>query len=155
MTCQHESELQRLLDENEIRSRVARFARYLDERRWHDYATLYAEDAVLELPHGRAEGRDTIEKWVEADLGRYAATHHAGGLQDIRIDGDHAEVLATLLATHVTSPDGRTYWTGGGWYDLHFSRHPEGWLITSTRPRPTWLHVEGGAIGAPPQSPDA
>lgn len=141
------AELQRLIDEQAIRDLVARFALALDERRWPDYAALYAEDAVLRLPHGEVTGRAAIERWVEADLGRYVSTHHAGGHVVIDVDGDTADVRTTLLATHVESEDGRTYWAGGGWYVMRLRRAAAGWLLTSTEARPAWLQLTDGARG--------
>lgn len=141
------AELQRLIDEQAIRDLVARFALALDERRWPDYAALYTEDAVLCLPHGEVRGRAAIERWVEADLGRYVATHHAGGHVVIDLGDDLADVHATLLATHVESEDGRTFWAGGGWYVLRLRRDGDGWLITSTEARPAWLQLTEGARG--------
>jgi ketosteroid isomerase-like protein len=141
--------LQRLVDESDIRALISRFARLLDERRWKDYAALYTDDGTLELPFGRAEGRERIQQWAEAELGRYCATQHVGGAVDIEFDAGTVIVHATLLATHVASEDGRAFWTGGGWYALTLRREGGRWLFATVAARPSWVLDVGGAFPRP------
>lgn len=143
--------LQRLVDEDDIRTLLIRFGRALDERRWDDYAALYAEDAVLQLPHGRHEGRAGLADFVAADLGRYVATQHISASHDITVTGDTAEARASLFGAHITSEDRRSFWIGSGWYHTQLRRTTEGWLLTRVEARPEWLVTHGDA--APP-APD-
>lgn len=141
--------LARLVDEDDIRTLLIRFGRLLDERRWDEYAALYARDAVLELPHARHEGRAGLAEFVGADLGRYVATQHISASHDIQVDGDIAMARSTLIGVHVTSEDRRSYWAGGGWYHTRLRRHSDGgWQLTHVSARPEWVCSVGGA--APP-----
>jgi uncharacterized protein (TIGR02246 family) len=146
-----QARLQRLIDEDDIRSVLIRFGRALDERRWDDYAALYAEDAVLQLPHGRHEGREGLAEFVGADLGRYVATQHISASHDITVAGDTAEARSSLIGVHVTSEDHQSFWMGGGWYHTRLRREPDGtWLLTKVEARPDWLSIQGDAV---PPSP--
>lgn len=133
-----EEQLRLLLDEREISRTVIRFARCLDERDYEGYANLYTDDGELHIPWGGHTGRAGLAQKVRDDLGVYDALQHVSAAHDIKVIGDQAIVRAALLATHVTRPNGGSFWTTGGHYDMRLVRVGEGWKFTSVRINPVW-----------------
>ncbi len=127
-----------LFETEAIRTQMVRYPRYLDERRWDDYAALFTDDGVLAHPGGQADGPAAIRVRVEADLSVYAATHHLTSNYDIAIEGATANARATFIATHVTAPDASAYWQGGGAYRIAFRRIDGVWRIERLTIEPAW-----------------
>jgi uncharacterized protein (TIGR02246 family) len=138
--------LSALLDSEAIRSLITRFGRCQDERRWADYAALFTDDGVLELPFGTAAGRGPISAQVESDLGIYVATQHVSTNHDVELNGDTALARATFIATHVTAADGTAFWRGGGVYRFELRRVDGTWLIARVTLTPVWLSATGAEI---------
>lgn len=133
-------------DRGAIGSLVVRLVRCLDDRRFADYAALYAQDGVLELPFGEWTGRRAIEDHVAADLGRYGATHHHIGGIDIDPHDQGALARASFIATHVPAVDPEAFWQGGGAYHVHVRRGADSWVIQRFRVLPTWRWSHGAPI---------
>jgi uncharacterized protein (TIGR02246 family) len=140
--------LSALLDSEAIRTLITRFGRCQDERRWADYAALFAEDGVLELPFATVAGRPAISAQVQSDLGVYVATQHVSTNHDVELDADTALARATFIATHVTAADGTTFWQGGGVYRFELRRVDGIWQIARVTLAPVWLSATGAEIPA-------
>ncbi len=140
--------LSALFDRETIRAQIICFGRYLDERRWEDYAALFADDGVLELPFGSWTGRASIVAQVMADLSGYTATLHVSANHDVELHGDGARARATFLATHVTAPDGTAFWQGGGVYHLELRRVDATWRIGRLTIEPVWRSATNTAFPA-------
>ena len=118
---------------------LLRFARALDERDWRGYAALYADDGVLQLPWGPPRPKAILSEDTEANLSRFAATHHISSNHQIAIDRDTATSRSYLQAVHVVDPDAEDgLWTAGGWYDCTYRRTPDGWRFTRVALTPVW-----------------
>jgi uncharacterized protein (TIGR02246 family) len=137
-----------LCDRESIRTQITRFGRYLDERRWEEYAALYCEDGVLELPFGSWTGRTSILARVKADLAEYVATQHVSANHDVEVDGDNARARTTFIATHVTAEGGTAFWRGGGVYELELRRVDGAWQIARVAISPVWRSATGAAFPA-------
>lgn len=140
--------LSRLIESEAIRALITRFGRCQDERRWADYAALFSDDGVLELPFATVTGRAGISAQVESDLGIYVATQHVSTNHDVELDGDTALARATFIATHVTTADGTAFWQGGGVYQFEFRRVDGAWQIARVTLTPGWLSATGTEIPA-------
>jgi uncharacterized protein (TIGR02246 family) len=140
--------LSALFDAEAIRALITRFGRCQDERRWADYAALFTEAGVLELPFGSVAGRAAISAQVESDLGVYAATQHVSTNHDVELDGDRALARATFIATHVTTADRTAFWQGGGVYRFELRRVDGTWQIAQVTLSPVWLSATGAEIPA-------
>jgi len=128
-----------LHDRAMISELLLRFARALDERDWEGYAALYADDGVLELPWGPPRPKAILAEDTEANLGRFAATHHISSKHQISLDGDSATSRSYLQAVHVVDPGAQGgLWTAGGWYDCSYRRTPDGWRFTRVALVPVW-----------------
>jgi uncharacterized protein (TIGR02246 family) len=135
-----------MLDSEDIRALITRFGRCQDERRWANYAALFTEDGVLELPFGSWTGPGPISAQVESDLAVYVATHHVSTNHDVELDGDSALARVTFIATHVTSADGMAFWRGGGVYRFELRRVDGTWRIARVTIDPVWRSAIGTAF---------
>ena len=102
------------------------------------YVANFTDDAVLELPHGRLEGRAELQRMPAPPEGRSA--QHLFGQIVIDLDGNRATTRAYLGATHIFSPTDTTDNAhAGGWYQHHVVvRTPDGWRICELRLTVTW-----------------
>lgn len=100
-------DLQRLVDEADIRRVLGRYARAIDRLDWELLRSCYHPDAVDE--HGSFRGTvDEFVPWVQERLAEYDWTKHFLGNQLIELDGDTAWSETYCLAFHrVPAADGR------------------------------------------------
>lgn len=85
--------LQRLEDLQEIQQLCLAYGRLLDQRDFHAYAQLFAEDGEILLgPVARARGRAEIEATMARALGPAGPTSgvHIIGIPVVQLDGDTA-----------------------------------------------------------------
>jgi uncharacterized protein (TIGR02246 family) len=126
-----QAQLQRLLDEAEIRSLMLTFARGLDDRDWAAYAGTFAEDGVFEILGQRREGREAIAAGPARDLPRYERTQHFSTNQEVHVDGDEATARSYFIAVHI--PDASQparHADAAGCYECECRRTPDGWKFT-------------------------
>ncbi|VXC24592.1 conserved hypothetical protein [Arthrobacter sp. 9AX] len=136
---QHDEKLFKLLlDEREISRLLIRFSRCIDTKNFEKYAELYAADGELRTPWGGHSGREGLAEHVRRDLGKYEGLHHVSAGHSIDVDGDTAQVRATLLATHVTNDTGTEFWSVGGHYDINLKRIDGAWKLRVVEIHPTW-----------------
>ncbi|MGN7950347.1 nuclear transport factor 2 family protein [Microbacterium sp. 22215] len=141
-----DEDIQLLVDERAISRLLITFSRCIDTKDFDGYASLFAVDGELVTPWGGGhKGRDGLAAYVGKDLGGYAALHHVSAGHDIHIDGDHATVRATLLATHVNDDTATNFWSVGGHYDLQLIRDGRGWLLTRVEIKPAWRFDTSGS----------
>lgn len=94
-------ELQRLLDEADIRAVVNRYARGVDRRDWDLVRSCYHPDAQEDRGRYRG-GVDGFIEWLRQAVAGYASTSHHIATQNIELDGDLAWVESYCLALHRT-----------------------------------------------------
>ena len=80
--------VQRLLDLEELRRLKARYFRSIDTQQWDEFAEVFTEDAVLEVPEVDAvmEGREAIVSMVSSALAGATTAHH-GHMPEIDVTG--------------------------------------------------------------------
>lgn len=119
-------QLQCLVDREAIRNLISDFGVSVDDKDAERYVANFTEDAVLELPHGRMEGRAAISDMPTVPEG-WSAQHMFGNIV-IDLDGDRATTRAYMRAAHIFSPTDRTQNAhAGGWYNHEVVRTSEGW----------------------------
>jgi hypothetical protein len=126
-----------LVDRACISDLLLDFARRIDERDQAGYTANFAVDAVLELPFGKFEGRETILAMggPQPPMG----THHISAKHMIEIDGDTARTRSYLQATHIADVAAPTKnWKAGGWYDCELQRGTDGWEFTHVKLSVLW-----------------
>jgi uncharacterized protein (TIGR02246 family) len=121
----------RLLDERELRRTAELYAQGADRRDKQLWASIFAEDGVIEAPGIRLEGRANIVAALDV-MGRlYVATQHRVHNQLVTIDGDAAHGETYSTADHVSETDGtRTILTWAIRYQDRWRRVDGAWRFT-------------------------
>lgn len=133
-----DEQLRVLMDERGISRLLIAFSRCIDTKDFDGYASLYSRDGELVTPWGGHRGRDGLADHVRYDLGHYSRLHHVSAAHDISLDGDRAEVRATLLATHVVDESGERFWSVGGHYEIQVVREDDVWRFARVEIKPAW-----------------
>lgn len=132
----------------EISDMLHAFAAALDDRDWDGYASLYADDGVLELPWGEVVAKEQLVESTSRNLGRFQATQHISSNHRIQVDGDSATSSSYLIATHVYPADlTREHWVIGARYDCVFQRGADGWRFSRVRLSTFWQTGEAPELG--------
>jgi len=137
--------VRRVIDKMEIGEMQSRYMYALD---WHDaevYASLFTQDAVLEWPEGRAQGREAIRSACVAIGEHYrklaeaaaptkpARLRHFVTNRVIDIDGDRASARAYWFDLNNDNQPRWPYVPAYGHYEDELIRTADGWRFTSRR----------------------
>lgn len=134
------SDLQTLLDKQEITELCYRYGLALDGRDWTGLARLFTPDAnafYLDMPP--CYGYQAIEDTCRKALAPMSATQHLIANVVARVDGDLAESSCYLQAQHVKAGTaGGDNFIIAGRYDDKLVRTPDGWRIRERRLAMLW-----------------
>ena len=118
----------------------ARYCRHLDTKDWSAFASLFAEDVVIDTTAAggpRMEGRETAVSRIRASLDA-ATTVHQVHSPEIEIDGNEARAV-WAMQDRVAWSNGRKL-DGAGHYHERYVRENGEWRIAESRL--TRLYVE-------------
>jgi 3-phenylpropionate/cinnamic acid dioxygenase small subunit len=125
-----------LQDRLNIHEVVTRYAYAVDQRDWPAFASIFADEVHLVVPHVEHEKpvltRDEIVALIRQTTGGFEATHHLVANQLVTLDGDRARCKAYANAWHnlPTNPGATDYVLVRGYYDFGLERAPSGWRIS-------------------------
>ena len=121
-----------LLDKEEIRELLFRFAEAADTKQWRVWEDCFTEDARVNFPFASHTGREGSGAWAEAALAPFEVTMHLYGNTQLVIEGDEARGKTNFWAACTPSREdiGRHFDEGGS-YNWRFRRTDAGWRITS------------------------
>ncbi|MFC4906386.1 nuclear transport factor 2 family protein [Actinomadura gamaensis] len=124
-------------DRHEITDLVARLGRCLDEKRFEEVRTVFAEDASISTASGAVRGIEALVEKARAvrPAGVFTQSFITNPLIDV--DGDTAAVAANLLAVFVDQAEGRGRLFAER-YHLTATRTPQGWRISRVAAEPLW-----------------
>lgn len=128
-------------DRIEIADLFARFARLLDEKRWADAHTVFADDVAVHSPRGgELRGIDNVVDFMrKSEVEGQQAQHLTTDLL-AEIDGDEAAVSAYSLVFYYR--DGQApHFTGGLRMGGIAVRTPAGWRFREQRITPLWTRA--------------
>jgi SnoaL-like domain len=141
-----ERRLRGLVDRSEIADLVARSLVAIDEARFDDLRTIYAEDSSASAPGGQARGRDAIIAQVNRNHTPEHRSQHLVGDVVVDLDGDTAQVRANVFAAFAPSaPDDASplappaQVTFGTVYRYRAVRTPDGWRLSDVEITPLWV----------------
>jgi len=86
---------------------LAEFGWRVDNGEGDTVADLFVEDALVETPHFRLEGRQAIHDWFSVRApknGARLSRHHSLNLRVRPLDGDRLEILANALTVVGEAP---------------------------------------------------
>lgn len=134
------SDLQALLDKQEITELCYRYGLALDTRDWIALAGVFTPDAsAFYMDKPPCHGYQAIEETCRASLAPMSATQHLIGNVVVRLDGDQAESTCYLQAQHVRAGTaGGDNFIIAGRYDDKLVRTAGGWRIRERRLAVTW-----------------
>lgn len=144
-------DLQEISDRFEIDELLARYARALDYRTFHELDGIFTADATFDAGGlGAPTGPKAIRTMIEGTIGHLDATQHLVGKSIIEFadDGDSAEVRTYLISQHIReSAPGpvKHYFLGGEYYD-RVVRTPDGWRIAYRRLDRMWKQGDRAVI---------
>jgi SnoaL-like protein len=130
--------LRRLLDIEEIKQLKARYFRLMDTKRWEDWSSVFAKDAVMEVPEASVvnNGRAQIVQQVSRILEGVRTVHH-GHMPEIELTGPDSARGTWAMYDYVEFPSsesgGRVGLQGYGHYHEEYVREDGEWRIARTR----------------------
>ncbi|MGW4093118.1 nuclear transport factor 2 family protein [Nocardia sp. NPDC004750] len=131
-----------IADRIEIADLFARLARLLDEKRWEDAATVFADDVAIHSPrNGELQGIDNLVGLMrEAEVAEEHTQHVTTDLL-VDVHGDQAAASANSLVYFFR--EGRApYRTSGLRMACTVVRTPAGWRLRESRTTLAWMHEE-------------
>lgn len=133
--------LEDLLDRDEIATLVHRLGTALDEGRFDDFRSIFAEEATAKTPGGVAEGLDAMIAQASRNHSPDNRIQHRISDVLVDLDADKASVRANLAVTFAKPDDapGEHFWMGEV-YRFTATRAPHGWRLTSVETTPVWAH---------------
>ncbi|QKW39321.1 nuclear transport factor 2 family protein [Actinomadura sp. NAK00032] len=128
----------RIADRLEINDLFTRFALLLDEKRWEDVGTVFADDAVVHSPRGgQLRGADKIVEFMRQGEVEGVRTQHTTTDLLVDVDGDQAAASANSVVYYFR--DGQPpHFTGGLRQHFTATRTPAGWRLQEVRIKPAW-----------------
>lgn len=118
-----DTQLQQLLDRNEITDLVSRLGASLDEGRFDEMHSLFVEEATARTPGGAKEGREAVIAMARKNHRPEWGSEHVITNVLVDLEGDRASVRANLVVH--SAPDGPPdLGTSGGTPDLGTSGGP-------------------------------
>lgn len=119
-----------MCDAEQIRKLIARYAQAIDDARYDDLASLFAEDAEWVTPEGSVRGPQGVRDFMSAYRRRGAAsdtkTKHLATNSVIDIDGDTATALSDFIVVRSGPADGGTVVRAGRYEDA-FTKQDGEW----------------------------
>ncbi|GAA3386962.1 nuclear transport factor 2 family protein [Cryptosporangium minutisporangium] len=131
-----------LADRFEIADLFTRFARLLDEQRWEDARTVFADDVAVHSPRGgELRGLDMVVAFLRQDEVEGEHTQHTTTDLLAEIDGDQATASANSIVYYYR--DGRApHFTGGLRMASTLVRTAAGWRVREHRITPAWTRED-------------
>jgi 3-phenylpropionate/cinnamic acid dioxygenase small subunit len=125
-------------DRIEIADLVARFARLLDEKRWEDADTVFADDVAVHSPRGgELHGIDEVVGFMRRS--EVEGQHAQHTTTDLLVDLDGDEAAASANSTVYYYRAGQApHFTGGLRQTFTAVRTTAGWRLREVRIKPAW-----------------
>lgn len=129
------TDLQYLIDRQEISDLLTRYAAAVDQKDWDAYRAIFTPDATIDYSAvGGASGSlDEVVTFLAESMVLFSASQHLIANEEVSIDGDSATVRAMFFnPMQFAAPEGETgaFFTLGGWYNHELTRTADGWRST-------------------------
>lgn len=127
-----------IADRIEIADLFTRYALLLDEQRWQDAHTVFADDVTVHSPRGdRLRGLDDVIGFMRRSEVEGQLTQHTTTDLLVNVRGDQADASANSLVHYYR--DGQApHFTGGLRMTSTTVRTPAGWRVREVTIIPAW-----------------
>lgn len=115
-------------DHAAVAALITRLYQLLDEQRFDELDSVYADDVVLEFPNGPMRGLPAVTAKARERAERYPRMQHLNTDVAVELDGDTARVRSNHLAFHVESSGAR--FDAGLVHHFEAARTEAGWRFT-------------------------
>ena len=125
-----------LVDIEEIKQLKARYFRFLDTRRWDEWAQIFTVDCEFRtLPDSEEvqTGREDFAAFVRSVITPGVSVHH-GHMPETALTGPDTAEGVWAMTDYVEATEGAAFpmtLEGYGHYHETYRREPEGWRISS------------------------
>ena len=125
-------------DIEDIKRLKARYFRLMDQKDWDAWGSVFAEEAVMEVPEVDrvATGRAAIVEFVSKALAKAQTVHH-GHMPEIELTGADTATGIWAMVDYVewsgSNPRERSGLRGYGHYYEEYVREDGAWRIARTR----------------------
>lgn len=106
---------------------ITRLYELLDEQRFDELDSVYADDAVLRFPNGELRGLTEVTAKARARAEQYPRMQHLNTDLRVDVDGDRAHGRSNHLAIHF-EPSGKRY-DAGLVHHFEAKRTAVGWRL--------------------------
>ncbi|MFG3617109.1 nuclear transport factor 2 family protein [Nocardia sp. NPDC047654] len=128
-------------DRIEIADLFTRFARLLDEKRWEDAGTVFADDVEVHSPRIQVRGIDKVVEFMRQSEVEGELTQHTTTDLLVDVDGDRAAASANSFM--YLYRDGQPpHQTSGLRMACTVVRTPSGWRLRETRIMLAWTRKD-------------
>jgi hypothetical protein len=126
--------LNRLIAVEDIKNMKARYFRYVDEKDWSAFRSVFCSDAHFEVFFGTIEGADEFVSLVQ-DYLKDGLSIHQGHMPEIEILSETEATGVWTLFDHIEVSDSRfrPSFYGYGRYWEKYRREDDEWRISSMR----------------------
>jgi len=131
-------DVQRLVDIEAIKQLKARYFRFMDQKRWDEWAMVFTDDVHMVVPEGEVDttGRDEVVANLRVILQEVVTVHH-GHMPEIEITGPDTATGTWAMEDNLEFPgaDGGASLRlhGFGHYTETYRRTDDGWQIATLR----------------------
>ena len=144
-TTSQRGSLGELIDRAAITELIHRFGAVLDEQRFDDLQSIFANDATITTPGGHAEGIDAIAAQASRNHTPDLHTQHVATDLVVDLDGERAHARANYVGTFATgtgSPAPPPRFQIGSVYHFELVHTADGWRLQSMEMHPIWAEGE-------------
>lgn len=137
----HEARLAGLVDREAIVELIHRFGAVLDEQRFDDLRSVFAEDASVTTPGGHAEGIEAVVAQASRNDAADLRTQHLVTDLVVDLDGDRAFARGNYVGVFATgegSPAPPPQFQIGSVFRFALARTADGWRLRSMEMQPVW-----------------
>lgn len=114
-------------DRLEVSALITRLYELLDEQRFDELGSVYADDAVIAFPNGETRGLAAVRERARARAEQYPRMQHLNTDVSVELDGDTARMRSNHLAIHV-EPSGKRF-DAGLVHHFEAARTAVGWRL--------------------------
>lgn len=143
MTASIEAIVHDLAAREAIRQTFYTYVDRVDAGDIESVGALFTDDATYDFMGNERQGRDKITGWLRRAVSDFKHTSHHVSNELIQVDGEEAQLSASLYAYHARKPDGAA-WHFWGRYTQSLASIDGRWMIT----RMVLIGIDGSPMSA-------